>query len=344
VHRLTAVAHATCLATVGALVGALAGAGIAPPGAAALTPPPPAVNLLANSGFEAAPVARWSCAAGATAGWGGRSGQYSLAGTPTLTSTAECAQSVPVRPSSSYTLSGWVRGGYAFLGTEFGGTWSPPSGQWTRLSVTFATGPATTQVRVHVHGWYAQAAFGADDLVLSGPDSTSTVPVPPADLAPSETTSHSVRLTWTGSPGASRYRIYQDGALRATTAGSEPSVVVTGLAPGSSHTYTVSALDTAGESARSESVTANLMPAQDTPPYAPRSVVATIPAPGQVWLAWEAVQTAGDGYHVYRDGVRIAWSHGPAYLVTNVPAGAHTFEVSALNSAGESARSHPVTV
>ncbi|MEV4513106.1 hypothetical protein AB0K00_29550 [Dactylosporangium sp. NPDC049525] len=110
-------------------------------------------------------------------------------------------------------LSGWVRGGYAFLGTEYGGTWSPPSSQWTRLSVTFTTGPATTDVRVYVHGWYAQALFAADDLMLAGPDSRTTVPVPPADLAPSETTSHSVRL-----------------------------------APGSSHAYAVPAVDTAGES------------------------------------------------------------------------------------------------
>lgn len=98
-----------------------------------------------------------------------------------------------MRPGSSYTLSGWVRGGYAFLGTEHGGTWSPPSGQWTRLSVAFSTGPATTSVRVYVHGWYAQAAFSADDLTLSGPDSSSTVPAPPADLAPSETCSDSRR-------------------------------------------------------------------------------------------------------------------------------------------------------
>ncbi|MGI5181417.1 fibronectin type III domain-containing protein [Dactylosporangium sp. CA-152071] len=326
-RRLTTVALATCLCI----------APFAPSAAAAGE-----VNLLANPGFETA-AARWTCAAGTATTWGGHSGQYALTGTPTLASTAECAQVVPVRPSSSYTVSGWVRGGYAFLGTELGGTWSPPSGQWTRLSVPFTTGPATTTVRVYVHGWYAQAAFEADDLVLSGPDSPSTVPAPPTDLSPSETTSHSVRLTWTGSPGAGQYRVYEGGALRATT-GSEPSVTLTGLAPGTSHTYAVSAVTTAGESALSQPVTTNIMPAQTAPPYAPRSVATSTPAPGQVWLAWEAVQTATDGYDVYRDGVRIAWSYGPAYLVTSVPPGAHTFEVTALNSAGESPRSHPVTV
>ncbi|GAB3860446.1 hypothetical protein GCM10027610_101410 [Dactylosporangium cerinum] len=56
------------------------------------------------------------------------------------------------------------------------------------------------------------------------------------------------------------------------------------------------------------------------------------------------MQTAGDGYHVYCDGTRIAWSYGPAYLAVNLPAGEHTFEVTALNSAGESPRSNPVTV
>jgi hypothetical protein len=302
------------------------------------------VNLLANPGFEAsAPAARWTCAAGTATAWGGHSGLYSLSGTPTLTSTAECAQVVPVRASSSYTLSGWVRGGYAFLGTELGGTWAPPSGQWTRLSVTFTTGPSTTSVRVHAHGWYAQAAFSVDDLALAGPDSLTTVPVPPTDLAPTETTSQSVRLTWTGSPGASRYRIYQDGALLATTASAEPAAALSGLAPGSSHTFAVSAVSSAGESAPSAPVTANLMPAQAAPPYAPRSVVATSPAPGQVWLAWEAVQTASDGYTVYCDGARTTWSYGPASLAYLAP-GPHVCEVTALNSAGESPRSAPVTV
>jgi hypothetical protein len=346
VHRLTTVAPATCLAVAGALIGASA----APSAAAAPPPPipPVQVNLLANPGFESAaygrPLARWSCGAGTTTASGGHSGQYALAGTPTRASTAECVQVVPVRPSSSYTLSGWVRGGYAFLGTEHGGTWSPPSAQWTRLSVAFTTGPSTRDVRVYVHGWYAQAPFGADDLLLTGPDSQTTVPLPPADLAPSETTSQSVRLAWTASPGASRYGLYQDGALRAITASSEPAAAVAGLAPGSSHTFAVSAVNAAGESAPSASVTVNLMPAQGAPPYAPRSVVATTPAPGQVWLAWEAVQTASDGYYVYRDGARIAWSYGPAYLVAPVTAGEHTFAVSALNSAGESPRSAPVTV
>ena len=51
----------------------------------------------------------------------------------------------------------------------------------------------------------------------------------------------------------------------------------------------------------------------------------------------------GGIYAVYCDGARIAWSYGPAYLVVTVAAGQHTFEVSALNFAGESARSHPVT-
>ncbi|MFF5231874.1 fibronectin type III domain-containing protein [Dactylosporangium sp. NPDC000521] len=325
-RRLTTVALATCLC-----IGPFA------PSAAAAAE----INLLANPGFESA-AARWTCESGTAAAWGGHSGQYALTGNPTLASTAECAQVVPVRPGSSYTVSGWVRGGYAFLGSEFGGTWSPPTGQWTRLSVPFTTGPATTTVRVYVHGWYAQAAFEADDLVLAGPDSTGTVPAPPTDLAPSETTSHSVRLTWTGSPGAGRFRIYQDGTPRTTT--TEPSVTLTGLTPGTSHTYAVSAVTTAGESPLSQPVTANTMPAQAAPPYAPRSLVATTPAPGQAWLAWEAVQTATDGYNVYRDGVRIAWSYGPATLVADIASGEHTFEVSALNSAGESPRSHPVTI
>ena len=344
-HRLTSVARAVCVAVVGALIGA----STATSGAAGAAPlPPPEINLLANPGFESAvygqPLARWTCDPGTVTAWGGHSGQYALTGTPTLTSTAECAQVVPVRPNSTYTLSGWVRGGYAFIGTEFGGTWSPPGSQWTRLSVTIATSPSTVDVRVYVHGWYAQDLFAADDLVLAGPDSRTTIPAQPTDLAPSETTSHSTRLTWTGSPGASRYRIYQDGVLRISTANSEPSAVLTGLAPGSSHTFAVSAVDSAGESAPSESVGVNVMPGQDTPPFAPRSVAATIPAPGQVWLAWEAVQSASDGYYVYRDGVRIAWTYGPSYLVVAVTPGEHIFAVSALNSAGESPRSSPVTV
>ncbi|UNM14554.1 carbohydrate binding domain-containing protein [Streptomyces formicae] len=87
-----------------------------------------AANLLLNPGFEAGSLSGWSC----TGGLGSvvdspvHEGTKALAGAASSSDNAKCTQTVAVQPNTQYTLSGWVRGSYVYLGVT-GGT-----SAWTR--------------------------------------------------------------------------------------------------------------------------------------------------------------------------------------------------------------------
>ncbi|TDC89018.1 hypothetical protein E1292_44965 [Nonomuraea deserti] len=111
--------------------------------------PAQAANILPNPGFESG-LSGWTCTAGAQAVASPvHGGAAALRATPQGGDLARCGRQVSVRPSSSYTLSAWVQGGYVFLGaTGTGGadpqTWGSPGAAWTQLRTTFTTGPSAT--------------------------------------------------------------------------------------------------------------------------------------------------------------------------------------------------------
>ncbi|MFI9723228.1 glycosyl hydrolase family 18 protein [Streptomyces sp. NPDC052396] len=122
---------------------------------------------LANGGFESGTLSPWTCDGNsAVVKSPAHSGGYALRVSPAGQSTGECRQTVTVAPGS-HTLTGWVRGDYAFL-TVGGGAqasgWTS-AGDWTRLSVPF-TADATGKVTISVHGWYGQGDVFADDLAI----------------------------------------------------------------------------------------------------------------------------------------------------------------------------------
>ncbi|GGV36374.1 hypothetical protein GCM10010495_61830 [Kitasatospora herbaricolor] len=146
-------------------------------------------NLLADPGFESGSLGAWSCSGGtgSVVGSPARTGSYALKGAASNSDTAQCGQSVAVKPSTTYTLSAWVQGAYVYLGATGSGvtdpaTWTPGGGNWQQLSTSFTTGAATTSVTVYLHGWYGQGAYSADDVVLSGPGGNPTTP--PTSPAP----------------------------------------------------------------------------------------------------------------------------------------------------------------
>ncbi|MEU6255571.1 glycoside hydrolase family 18 protein [Streptomyces sp. NPDC047043] len=223
------------------------------------------VNNAKNAGFESG-LANWTCTAssGTTVTSPVHGGAAALKATPAGQDNAQCTQSVAVKPNSTYTLSAWVQGGYAFLGVTGTGTtdvstWTPDSSSWKQLSTTFTTGASTTSVSVYTHGWYGQAAYYADDVSVYGPDGggggdpAPTVPGTPGGLSVSGTTSSSVSLSWNSVSGATGYNIYRDGTK--VTAVTGTSATVTGLAASTSYSFQVTATNSAGESAKSAAVT-----------------------------------------------------------------------------------------
>ncbi|MGA5119449.1 chitinase [Streptomyces pseudogriseolus] len=216
-------------------------------------------DLARNGGFESG-LDGWSCTAGTTVNAPVRSGTSALKATPAGADNARCAQTVTVQPDSQYTLTGHVQGSYVYLGAEGTGTtdvstWTQSAPAWQQLTTTFRTGPSTTRVTIYTHGWYGTGAYHADDITLVGPGGeTGQPPAPPTGLRASGVTSTSVSLSWSPVSGATGYAVYRDGTKVRTATGT--SATITGLSPSTAYAFQVAALNDAGESARSATVTA----------------------------------------------------------------------------------------
>ncbi|MEV0253566.1 glycoside hydrolase family 18 protein [Streptomyces sp. NPDC050732] len=223
------------------------------------------VNVVKNAGFES-DLSNWTCAAnsGTAVTSPVHGGTKALKATPSGQGTAECSQIVAVKPNSTYKLTSWVQGSYAYLGARGTGTtdvstWTPGTSSWQQLSTSFTTGANTTSVTVYTHGWYGQSAYYVDDVSVFGPDGgggTDPVEIPavPSGLAAGTTTPTSVDLSWTPVSKATGYTVYRDGTKVASTGGA--STTVTGLTPDTAYSFQVSASNAAGESAKSTAVSA----------------------------------------------------------------------------------------
>ncbi|MGW3204372.1 carbohydrate binding domain-containing protein [Streptomyces sp. NPDC001135] len=245
------------LALLGSVALALGGT-VALPGTAQ------AANLLSNPGFESGGLSPWTCTGslGSVVSSPVHSGAKALQGAVTDSDDAQCSQTVAVQPNTTYTLSGWVRGSYVYLGVSGGAsTWTTSPSAYSRLSVSFTTGAAQTSATLYVHGWYAQGTYWADDIGLDGPGGggggDTQAPTAPTGLTATGTTSSSVSLKWnaaTDNVGVTGYDISSGPHQVLTVPGT--SATVGGLSPGTSYTFTVKAHDAAGNvSGASGSVT-----------------------------------------------------------------------------------------
>jgi hypothetical protein len=225
-----------------------------------------AANLVTNPGFESGSLSPWTCATGlgAVQTTTVHTGTHALQGNPSASDLAKCSQTIPVAANSAYTLTMWARGGggYVYLGVTGGtSTWSPNSAStWTQLTVTYTTTAGQTSLEVYVTGWYGQPTYYADDFDLEGPAGGGggggpTVPGAPGTPVAGTTTSTSIPLSWSAASGTvTGYRVYEGTTVKSTGTGT--SATITGLTSCTTHTYSVTAYNSVGESAHSGSVTA----------------------------------------------------------------------------------------
>ena len=216
--------------------------------------PAGAANLLTNPGFEAGTLNGWTCSGGSATTSPVRSGSYALAGAATASDHAKCTQTVTVVPNTAYTVSAWVRGNPVYLGITNGpSTWTAATA-YTQLSLSFTTAAGQTSAQLYLHGWYGAGTYYADDVVLDGPGGSNPgTPATPGNPSVTTTTASSIALSWPAAAGATGYRVYEGNSLRATVAGT--SATISGLGACETHTYTVAAYNSVGESARSASAT-----------------------------------------------------------------------------------------
>ncbi|MFF0299862.1 carbohydrate binding domain-containing protein [Streptomyces sp. NPDC004562] len=243
-----------------ALVGTAA---LAVAGAVALPGTAHAANVLSNPGFESGGLSPWSCTGnlGSVVSSPVHGGSRALAGAASASDNARCSQSIAVQPNTTYSLSGWVRGSYVYLGVDGGAsTWTSSPSAYAKLSLTFTTGASQTSATVYVHGWYGQGTYHADDIALDGPGGgggpDGQAPSAPGNLRSTGKSSTSVSLAWNASTdnvGVTGYDVFRGSAQVLSVSGT--SATVGGLSPSTAYTFTVKARDAAGNvSAASNSV------------------------------------------------------------------------------------------
>ena len=140
------------------------------------------------------------------------------------------------------------------------------------------------------------------------------------------------------------YKVYRDGSLLATL-GVVTTYQNSGLTPSTFYSYTVSAIDGAGnESLQSTTASATTFAFDPTPPTIPTNLTATAVSASQINLSWTAStdNVAVTGYKVYRGGSLLATL---GIVTTYQDSGLtqstlYSYTVSAIDGAGnESAQS-----
>ncbi|HYF45065.1 MAG TPA: GDSL-type esterase/lipase family protein, partial [Acidimicrobiales bacterium] len=196
-------------------------------------------------------------------------------------------------------------------------------------------------------------ARGMEGMAAAVKAAIDATPIPPsAPQALSATPGNAqVGLSWSapasngGSP-VTAYRVYRDGVLVHTTAnGTTTTFTDTGRTNGQAYAYRVSAVTAAGEGPKSSQVSAT----PRTVPTAPQAVN-TQSGDNEVTLGWSAPASNGgasiSAYRVYRDDALVhTTADASTFEFVDSPLANNqtvTYEVAAVNVAGEGARSAAV--
>jgi fibronectin type 3 domain-containing protein len=167
-----------------------------------------------------------------------------------------------------------------------------------------------------------------------------TPPSAPTGLSASVTSPTKVTLSWTAATdnvGVTGYKVSRDGALIATT-GAVTSYLDSTAAASTAYTYTVSAVDAAGNlSSASNSAAVTTPPADLTPPSAPSNLTAVMINASHINLTWTGStdNIAVASYQVLRNGTAIGTTSSTAYAdLTTKNNGSYTYTVKAVDTSG----------
>ncbi|CAH0121755.1 GlcNAc-binding protein A [Paenibacillus sp. CECT 9249] len=191
----------------------------------------------------------------------------------------------------------------------------------------------------------ANAFYNVIDANFGGGSGDNQPPTAPTNLRTTGVTANSVSLAWNASTdnvGVTGYQVYRGTNLAATVSGSTLSYTVTGLASNTSYSFTVRAVDAAGNvSNASNSVSATTSgPTPDTdPPTAPANLRVTGTSASSVSLAWNAsTDNVGvTGYQVFRGSTLVATVSGSSlsYTVAGLASSTtYSFTVRAVDAGG----------
>src|SRR5262249_1436253 len=150
-------------------------------------------------------------------------------------------------------------------------------------------------------------------------------------------------VTDSGGSGLKGYNLYRNGTFVKLVLAPAVSTTDTGLAASTLYSYTVRAVDNAGNLSGPSAAASTNTPAcpDTTPPTVPTGVTATAASGSQIRVGWTAATDSGGsglkGYNVYRNGAWAAQVLTPATTLgdTGMAASAtYTYTVTALDNAG----------
>ena len=157
----------------------------------------------------------------------------------------------------------------------------------------------------------------------SGSATDTTPPSPPPALSAAIGSLSQINLSWGASidsEGVALYRVFKNGIQMATTA--QTSYSDTSVVPGVQYSYTVAAVDFAGNvSLQSAPVVAETATISDTtPPSIPASLQSVKITSSSASITWSAStdNVAVAGYRIYRNGTQVGTSTVTSYTDTNL--------------------------
>jgi chitodextrinase len=200
-----------------------------------------------------------------------------------------------------------------------------------------------------------RAKARVSNLTLRGaytpPTPDSQAPTAPSGLSAVALSATTASIAWapaTDNVAVTSYRVFRGGAHIASVA--TTTYQDAGLAPNMSYTYTVTALDAAGnQSAPSApaSTTTPPLPADTQAPSVPMGLSATVVSATQINLSWGAASddVGVTGYRVHRNGTLVGVAASTFFQDTGLTAKTtYTYTVVAFDSAGNvSAPSAPAS-
>ena len=230
---------------------------------------------------------------------------------------------------------------YSMERSTDGTTWSTLSANMGNV-VTY-TDNTTTAGTIYHYQVTAHTNAGAGPASTPTSASAGTVSSAPQTLAVTQTVPAQLDTTWAapaddGSTGGiTGYKVYRDGVVQATL-GNVLAYNDTTIAAGTQYTYTVTALNAAGESTISNGIVITSWALPDAPTGATAS--GGIP----IVVSWNAPNSDRPvtDYKVYRDGSLLTTVTAPTltYSDSNVtPNTTYSYTISAVSSVGEGAQS-----
>lgn len=167
----------------------------------------------------------------------------------------------------------------------------------------------------------------------------------PTGLQVTGVTNSSIALAWSGVTGAAGYDVYRGGAKVNTALVAGTAYTDSGLAAGTSYSYTVKAVTSGGSSSAASSAVSGTTSGSPPPLTTPTGLNVSGTTASSVSLAWSAASGAS-GYHVYRNGGKVTASPVSATTYTDTGLAASTsysYTVTSYAAGNESAPSSAVT-